>query len=420
MNTMINDKIDGQPFAADKTIKALLHAYHAEVKGELKLILYYWANNTIDNINGGFTGQIDENNVPHPDMPKGAVLNSRILWAFSSAFTLINDAGYLDMAAVAFKYITNYFIDKKYGGVYWTVDAAGLPLDTKKQIYALAFAIYGCSAYYVASNNEEAKNAAISLFATIEKYSFDDVHTGYMEAFTKEWQPMHDLRLSDKDANEKKTMNTHLHVLEAYTALYRIWPDEKLKERLVSLINNFIQYIVDNTTGHLILFFDEAWHRKSEVISYGHDIEAAWLLVEAAEVAGDVLLIEQVKAIAVKISAAATEGLDKDGGLWYEFEPSSHHLIKEKHWWVQAEAMVGFLNHWQLTHDETYLQRSLLSWHYVRSFIKDKTYGEWLWGRNADGTIMKGQDKVGIWKCPYHNARACIEIIKRIDHLMPQ
>jgi len=206
----------------------LLTVYYNEVKAELNAILAYWMRNTHDPVNGGFTGRIDENNIPYPDAPKGAVLNARILWAFSAAYKITNNPKHLHLARIAFNYLTANFIDKEFGGVYWTVNAKGQPLDTKKQIYALAFAIYGCSAYFEISNNETAKNTAIELYHQIEIHSFDQEHTGYLEAFTRDWKPMEDLRLSAKDVNEKKTMNTHLHILEAYTTLFRIWPNEKL------------------------------------------------------------------------------------------------------------------------------------------------------------------------------------------------
>ncbi|MEO5891412.1 MAG: AGE family epimerase/isomerase [Ferruginibacter sp.] len=397
----------------DKTKQLTL--YREEAIAELNNILSYWIQNTHDALNGGFIGRIDENNISYADAPKGAVLNARILWAFSAAYKITGDPEHLHFARIAFNYFTANFIDTDYGGVYWTVDPTGRPLDTKKQVYALAFAVYGYSAYFEISNNEAAKNTAIELYRQIEVHSFDKENSGYLEAFTRDWQSIDDFRLSEKDANEKKTMNTHLHVLEAYTALYRIWPDQQLKLQIKSLIQNFEDHFVDKATGHLVLFFDENWNIKSTTSSYGHDIEAAWLLLEAAETIGEQSLTEVVKNISVKISTAATKGLDKDGGLWYESEKNTHHIIKEKHWWVQAEAMVGFFNHWQLTSDETYLERSLQSWQYINTFIKDKIFGEWLWGRNNDGTAISGQDKAGIWKCPYHNCRACIEITRRID-----
>ncbi|MEO6549560.1 MAG: AGE family epimerase/isomerase [Ferruginibacter sp.] len=399
----------------------LLSAYHDDLTKELNDILDYWMSNTHDTVYGGFIGRVDENNIPDPSSPKGAVVNARILWSFASAYKLTHNPRHLHLARIAFNYFLNHFIDKEYGGVYWSVTASGQPLDTKKQIYAIAFAIYGCSAYYSVSKNPLAKETAIQLYREIEAYSFDKEYTGYLEAFTRDWKPTNDLRLSTKDANEKKTMNTHLHVLEAYTSLYHIWPDAQLGRQIKNLLQNFTDHIVDAETGHLILFFDEEWNAKSRIISYGHDIEAAWLLLEAATALNDGLLLEKIRSLSVKISIAAIEGLDKDGGMWYEKEAGSSHIIKEKHWWVQAEAMIGFLNHWQLTGDDNFLEKSFQSWSYTRKFIKDKEYGEWLWGRNDDGTAMKNQDKVGIWKCPYHNTRACIEIIGRLQtYLVPE
>ena len=245
--------------------------------------------------------------------------------------------------------------------------------------------------------------------------SFDRDKTGYLEAFTENWQPISDLRLSAKDANEKKTMNTHLHVLEAYANLYRVWPDETLRGQVVTLLHNFLDHFIDAETGHLNLFFDEDWNKRSTLISYGHDIEAAWLLLDSAEAINDVELIDQLKSLAVKITDSTLEGLDTDGGLWYEYEPADNQLVKEKHWWVQAEAMIGFFNTWQITGDEKYLDLSISNWDFVKDKILDKNNGEWFWGINAYGRVMRSEDKAGLWKCPYHNSRACMEIIKRIE-----
>lgn len=392
----------------------LLTRYAAEMETELASILNYWSKHTHDGINGGFIGRIDENNIPYPDAPKGSVLNSRILWAFSSAYTLTGNQQYLHTAAIAYTYLSTYFIDKQFGGVYWSLHSDGSPLDTKKQIYSQAFALYGCSTYYTASGNESAKKTAIELFRIIEQYSYDTIASGYLEALSRDWKAIDDLRLSDKDANEKKSMNTHLHIVEGYAALYKIWPDALLRAKIEGLLNNFFDHIVDSESHHLVLFFDERWNRKGNVISYGHDIEAAWLLLEAAEIIQATHLIEKAKKMAVAIADAALEGVDGDGGMWYEYKPDANSLIKEKHSWVQAEAMVGFFNAWQVSGNQRYLQQSLSSWQYVKQSIKDEKYGEWFWGRNGDGSVMAGQDKAGIWKCPYHNSRACIELIQRI------
>ena len=388
--------------------------YASELEDELREILRFWTINTPDEQNGGFVGKIDNDNTIDYNAPKGAVLNSRILWTFSAAWNLTREQGYLDMARRACKYLTAYFLDKEFGGVYWTVDAAGNPLDTKKQVYACAFAIYALSEYYKASSDQEALALAIDMYHVLVHYSYDEERSGYFEAFSRNWGPIDDLRLSAKDANEKKTMNTHLHLLEAYTNLYRVWKDEGLRMEIAKLIGNFSSFMIDKDTWHLILFLDEHWVRKSEDISYGHDIEASWLLLEAAEVIDDEVLIAQMKQNAIKMASASEEGLDKDGGLWYEFTPSTMHVVKEKHWWVQAEAMVGFFNAWQVSGEERFLQASLSNWQFVKANIIDRKNGEWFWGVGGNGEVMSKEDKVGLWKCPYHNSRACIEIISRV------
>jgi mannobiose 2-epimerase len=400
---------------AGHTIQELQQTYKQELTAELGNILSYWIANTVDEQQGGFYGKIDNENNVIPASPKGSVLNARILWSFSAAYNLKPDKQYLAMADRAYQYIINHFIDAEFGGVYWSVDYLGNPLDTKKQVYASAFTIYALSEYYKVSGIAEAKNYAVNLYKLLVDKSYDTERTGYLEALTKEWQPIADLRLSAKDANEKKSMNTHLHVLEAYTTLYSILPEDGLKEQIITLINNFLEHIIDSETNHLVLFFDEDWNKKSDTVSYGHDIEATWLLLEAAEAIEHQELIDKVKQVCINITDATKQGLDADGGLWYEFEPASKHLIKEKHWWVQAEAMVGFYNTFQLNNKQEYLDLSLRSWAFVKQHILDIHNGEWFWGIYANGDLMRTEDKAGIWKCPYHNSRACIELIKRIS-----
>jgi len=395
-------------------MKEILERYKTDLENELFRILDFWQKNTIDKINGGFYGKIDNDNHVFKDAPKGSVLNSRILWTFSAAYNFTKDENHLATAQRAFEYFKDHFIDKEFGGVFWTVDYKGNPLDTKKQIYALAFAVYGLSEYFISSRNQQALDLAIDLYHVILKYSYDHENGGYIEALTRDWKEIGDLRLSDKDANEKKSMNTHLHLLEAFASLYRSWTHEKLKERILELIFIFLNRIIDPETHHLILFFDEKWNKRSNIISYGHDIEAAWLIEEAALIINNSSIIEQVKNESILIANAASDGLDADGGLWYEYDIANDDLIKEKHWWPQTEAMVGFFNAWQITGDEKLLQHSLSSWKFIQQHILDKKNGEWFWGIEEDNAVMK-EDKVGIWKCPYHNSRACLELIKRIE-----
>ena len=401
----------------NRTEKKLIE-YKSELDQELENILNYWMKFTVDKVNGGFLGRIDHADKTYPDAPKGSVLNSRILWSFSAAYSLTKRPEYLETAERAFNYLKNYFLDEEYGGLYWTVDCEGRPLDQKKQIYALAFAVYGLSEFYKASGDESAKLSAITLYGYTVLYSYDDLHGGYIEAFSRNWKEIGDLRLSDKDANERKSMNTHLHLLEAFANLYKIWPDENLKEEIKLLINIFLDRIIARDTYHLSLFFDDEWKVKSQIISYGHDVEAAWLIGEAATSIQDKVLLKRVNDYSLSLTNAAAEGLDEDGGLWYEFEIESGKMIKQKHWWPQAEAMIGFFNAWQISEDEKYLDQSIRSWQFVQNYLLDKDYGEWKWGVNEDYSTMDTEDKVGIWKCPYHNSRACIEIIERISGLI--
>ena len=382
---------------------------------ELLSILKYWEGNMTDDVNGGFIGTIDYTDTKHFNAEKGAVLNARILWAFSAAYPVTKNDDHLIIAQRAFDYIVTNFYDKEFGGIFWSLNADGSPKDTKNQIYALAFAIYGLSEFYSVTKNDDALQLAVNLYGQIEKYSFDPVNQGYFEAFTQNWQPIDDLRLSDKDANEKKTMNTHLHIVEGYANLYRVWPDDGLKATIIQLLHTINEHFINPVTGHLHLFFNDEWVEKPDVISYGHDIEAAWLLQWCAEVIQDEVLINVYKNEAVTMADATFEGIEtNDGGLWYEYDPKDRHLIGEKHWWPQSELLIGMVNAWQLTGNEKYLDAAKRNWQFIQKNILDRENGEWIWGVNADYSKIQ-KDKAGFWKCPYHNTRACLELISRLS-----
>lgn len=386
-----------------------------KVNSELHSILHYWETNTLDEKFGGFVGDIDFNEEKNELADKGSVLNARILWSFAAAYPVTNNPNHLAIAERAFHYIDNYFYDAEHVGIFWSLHHDGTPKDTKNQIYALAFTIYGLTEFYKVSQNQEALQLAINLYNSIEKYSYDSENEGYFEAFTRDWQPIDDLRLSDKDANEKKTMNTHLHIVEAYANLYLVWPDSALKEKIKKLLYVISSYFIDKETWHLKLFFNENWIEKPDVISYGHDIEAAWLLQWCAEVIEDHDLIEEYQKYAVAIAKVTKEGIDVDGGLWYEFDSEENQLIAEKHWWPQAELWIGMINAWQLTHDDEFLEIAKKNFNFVQNYILDKENGEWIWGINQDYSKIQ-KDKAGFWKCPYHNSRACLELIKRLKN----
>ena len=376
-------------------------------------ILPFWMDKMTDGKNGGFYGRISGDNRLFAEAPKGAVLNARILWTFAAAYRLLGNEEYLQTARRAKTYLINHFYDTRYGGIYWLLDHKGNPVEKKKQIYAQGFAVYGLSEYSRATGDEKALEYARKLFCEIEKYSFDAEKNGYLEAFTRDWQLIEDMRLSEKDANEQKTMNTHLHILEPYTNLYRVWKDNILKQKLKNLIRLFLEKILDTRTHHLQLFFEADWNNKTEAISYGHDIEASWLLHEAALVLGDKELQRKVERVVPKILQASAGGLLPDGSMAYEKSLTSGHIDTERHWWVQAETVVGFLNHYQHFGDEKSLDKAFACWGYINEKLIDRQQGEWFWSIRHDGSVNRHDDKAGIWKCPYHNGRMCLEIIER-------
>lgn len=387
----------------------------SEVSNELtEHILPFWMTRMRDHQKGGFYGQITGDGELKADAPKGGILNARILWTFSAAYRILGNPDYLETATRAKEYLLNSFKDKEYGGIYWDLDCDGKPLDTKKQIYVQGFAIYGLSEYYRATGNQEALEAAKELFYIVEKYSYDAELGGYYEAFTREWGPIADMRLSDKDANEKKTMNTHLHVLEPYTNLYRVWKNPRLAGQLHHLITIFLDKILDRESKHLNLFFDENWDCKSDIVSYGHDIEASWLLHEAAIVLGDPELLQKVEVVIKEVAQAAEEGIQEDGSLIYEYDRTTAEYDRERHWWPQAESVIGYFNLYQYFENERALEYALNNWNYIRRELIDPVDGEWFWSRRADGSVNRSDDKAGFWKCPYHNGRMCLELIERM------
>lgn len=383
-------------------------------------ILSFWQEQMVDYRQGGFYGRIDGYNVLHPDAEKGAVLNARILWTFAAAARVLNNTPYRILAARAYDYLMQWFMDREQGGVYWSLNADATPLDTKKQTYAIAFAIYGLAEYVRLTNNQEALNAAIRLFEDLEAHAYkwdnekiSKCKNGYVEALTRDWQPIADMRLSEKDENGVFTMNTHLHVLEAYTNLYRVLKNvqrddvqgtkERITKQLRTLIDIFANRIFDPATGHLMLFFDEKWQPSNTHTSPGHDIEAAWLLHEALEVLGDEELLNQTLPVIHSLAQAAEEN-----------------IMDEKEWWCYAEAVVGYIDQWKLYQDEKPIESNInlelaeTAFHYIQTHLMDRENGEWFWTILPDGTPDRTHDKAGFWKCPYHNSRMCIEIIERL------
>ena len=376
-------------------------------------ILRYWIDKVTDNEHGGYYGRVDGHVQVHPEAEKGAILNGRILWAFSAAYRVLKKQEYLDAATRAKDYILDHFVDKEYGGVYWSLDCEGKPLDTKKQTYAIGFVIYGLSEYARATGDKQALDAAIKLYHDIEAHAYDTINGGYVEALTREWNPIADMRLSDKDENGAKTMNTHLHVIEPYTNLYRVWPSKELRESIHRLLDVFTDKLYNKETHHLDLFFDNEWHGRRNIESYGHDIEATWLLWETALVLGEDDVKTKLEPIVVDLAKAADEGLQPDGSMIYEHWKDTGKTDRQRQWWVLCENVIGHANLYQYFHDTSALKVAKDCWTFIDKHLVDHVNGEWHWAVDDNGKINLEDDKAGFWKCPYHNSRMCLEIIER-------
>jgi mannobiose 2-epimerase len=393
----------------------LLESLYTELNSEMKeRILPFWMNYVFEESTFSFHGQILSDTTIIKESPRGAVLNARILWTFSAAYHQTGEALYLEYANKAFEYFTKHFIDKEHGGVYWSIAPGGEVLNNRKQIYAQAFAIYALSQYYLASGEQDAIMLASDLYYIVEEFAFDKLKNGYIEALSCEWKALDDLRLSEKDANEPKSMNTHLHLLEAYTKLYEVWKDDDLGNSLLNLINIHFDHILSQANGHFNLFFDVNWGQKSELYSFGHDIEGAWLITEAARTLGNSAVIEKAEQFAVKMAEITlTEGIATDGSLYYEGLNGSV-TDSNRHWWTQAEGIIGFINAWEISRNDKFLKAAYRIWGFIKWHMQHPS-GEWWWMVNEYYEPDRSLDLAGEWKCPYHNIRCCIEVIKRVE-----
>jgi mannobiose 2-epimerase len=385
-----------------------------EATRELKEnILPFWQN-MADEGNGGFYGEADFYGNLNKTADKGCILNSRILWTFSAAYRIFGDDAYKACAQRARDFLSSAFLDTAHGGLYWLVDHTGKTLDTRKQFYNIAFGIYALSEHYLATGDRSSLELAMTLFGQTEQYGFDLAEGGYIEACNREWRGIDDFRLSGKDLNCPKSMNTNLHVLEAYTTLSRASGDERVRKALEKLLHITLDKIV-NRDWHFELFFDMNWNSLAKDISYGHDIEGSWLLYEAALAVGDESFISKVKQTALAIAEVIyTAAIDnKNGGLISGCDEKGHKHAK-KEWWPQAEAVVGFYNAYELSGDQKYFDVADNIWNYIQKHFVDHAHGEWYNELNPDNTPDTKMPKAGFWKCPYHNARACLEVVGRM------
>ena len=373
-------------------------------------ILNWWL--TLKDPRGGFYGEADGTGEIDYAAPRGVILNARIIWAFSAAYRMFPKTEYLVAATHCADWFLVHFCDHKHGGVYWSVDAAGERQDTKKQLYAQGFAIYGLSELYLATRNDEALKAAVNLFRVVESRFKDPENGGYVEALARDFTPLEDMSLSAHDINADKTMNSHLHLLEAYANLYRAWPDPELRKAVADLLDIVCGKVM-GTDGHLRLYFRRDWSVLPGGVSYGHDIETSWLALECAEALHDIDLVNRVRPAALLMGRAGNEGFRADGSMVYEkLEDGTLDLSRQ--WWVLAESVVGNLWLWKYHGDLEAPERALAAWAYIRDNLVDRDNGDWFWGVRPDGTPDKDSPKAGFWKCPYHNTRMCLQVLELV------
>jgi cellobiose epimerase len=399
----------------DRTLRDLRDAMREELTAR---ILPFWLDAASDHQRGGIIGLIDEDGTAHPDAPKGAILHARALWTFSAVYRALGDEAHRREADRAAVHFTSHFVDPTFGGTFWMLDARGRPMDERKHVYAQAFAIYALAEHARATGDERSLRGAIAIFRLVESHAYDADNVGYEECFSRAWRPLDDVRLSEQDLNERRSMNTHLHLLESYTTLHAVWSDPHLAERIRTLLELFVERIIAPEGDHVTGFFTERWEPRSAKISFGHDIETSWLLVEGALALGDPALATRVRTAATRLSAAVLDGgFDAEhGGLFYERD--GERLDTDKEWWPQAEAVVGFLSAYQDSGDARFLESAISTWRFIERHMVDRRNGEWLRRVSRTGDRTLGGEKVGPWKCPYHNGRACLEVIARVNALL--
>lgn len=382
-----------------------------EIRNHLKdCIIPFWKK-LRDDGNGGYYGYMDYDLNVDEKAVKGCILNSRITWFFANAYMALQDESLLEEARHGYEFMKKYCVDQEKGGVYWSVNYDGTPEDTTKHTYNQAFSIYALSSYYDASKDESALQTAMELFHIIEERCMDEI--GYKEAFDREFHEIENDKLSENGVIADKTMNTLLHVFEAYTELYRVSGDEAVKKRLMWILNTIVEKIYNPALHRQEVFFDREMNSILDLHSYGHDIETAWLIRRGTDVLGDQAYEEKMLPIILDLTGQVYQTAFDGHSLANECEKGK--VDENRIWWVQAETVVGFLNGWQLAPEHTeYLEGARSVWNFIREHVIDKRPGsEWFWDVNKEGEAVSGKPIVEPWKCPYHNGRMCLEVIKR-------
>jgi mannobiose 2-epimerase len=390
-------------------------AWAAEIeKHLLGHILPFWAGPAMESNRGGWHAWLSHDLKPEPTRPRGLVLNTRILWTFAAAHDRRPEALFHDRAEVALRWVRDRFWDPVHGGGFWHLDEGGRVRNDTKQIYGQAFYVYAMTQYHLAFYAPEVLDRAQTLYRLIDRYAHDSRHGGYFEAFERDWSKPAISLVGGHELGAAKSMNTNLHVLEAWTTLYQAWQHPAVAARLRELLLLFLEKILNPQTGHLEHYFAADWRVLSDNYTYGHDIEASWLLCEAAEALNEEALVKRARSAAVLMAeAVAREGLGADGGVAYEGR-AGRVTDTGRDWWVQAEALVGFLNAWQITGQKTYAIAARRVWDFIRTRVADPEYGDWHWRVDTEGRPDRSRPKVSEWKGPYHSSRACLEAIRRL------
>lgn len=389
-----------------------MNTFVQEIEEHLKTRLIPFWESLKDQKYGGYYGWLGYDLKLDKEYEKGCILNSRILWFFSSAYELLKEKNLKEDADYAYEFLKNYCIDREYGGVFWSVTYDGKPKDTTKHTYNQAFAIYALSSYYNAIGCKDALDIARGLQLIIEEKMTDEY--GYLEAFTRDFRPESNEKLSENGVLAEKTMNTLLHVFEAYTEFYRVTKDPFTGERLRFMMDLFADKVYNRELKRQEVFFDRTWNSLIDLYSYGHDIETSWLMDRGLEVLADPAYTEKLAPITAEIAEAIYEKAYVNHSLMNEAEKGVDDTTRV--WWIQAETVVGFINAWQKKPGEKkFLQAAEDVWEYIRKYLVDPREGsEWFWCVEADGTPIH-KPIVEPWKCPYHNGRMCMEVIRRMS-----
>ena len=387
-----------------------------DAERELFSIANWWLANGVDMNNGGYVGEVDCNNLPQLEANKGLVLNARILWFFSELALAYPEQRFIDAAKRSYDYIETYFRDPEHGGYWWELEPSGVVVKRRKQVYGQSFVIYAFSSYYSLTQEAAALESSMQLLELLSRHAIDQDYGGFYEAFSEDWSPIEDVRLSEKEQNYPKTMNTHLHVLEAYTALHKVAASKESKSALIYALEIFQRHIVNDSATHLHMFLDEQWNDHSSDYSYGHDIESSWLMWEAVEALADETESANYEPVVIRLAKTVlNEALLPSGAIVDEKHIETGCEATVYPWWVQAEALVGFVNAYELTGDKDYIRATQQVWEFIQANLIDHEGGEWFWfARSPDNQELSNVYKAGAWKGPYHNGRAMLELISRL------